>query len=197
VTHTGGTEVEDTPPDDASPESEAGDLPLNDDPGFAPPRRVESDELYADPDIQNTNTGTGRDNAIQPNQRPDQLERPVLSPRPSTSDSGYHSVLRTLGTAKATYGVQTPDTKILRIALCSSGRFVATITKPSEISFKSPKYTICCHQISPTDLGVLPHFSEPLPKANSWDNISVHLDLIAAWGDNTKGVKQVSDTVNC
>jgi serine/threonine protein kinase len=197
VTHTGRTEVEDTPPDDPSPESEAVDLPLNDDPGFAPPRRVESDELYADPDIQNTNTGTGRDNAIQPNQPQDQLERPVLSPRPSTTDSGYHSVLRTPGTAKATYGVQTPDTKILRIALCSSGRFVATITKPSKISLKSPKYTICCHQISPTDLGVLPHFSEPLPKANSWDNVSVHSDLIAAWGDNTKGVKQVSNTVNC
>lgn len=195
VTHTGRTEVEDKLPNDPSLESEEGDLSLNEDPGFAPLRPVDSDELYADPDLQNTKTGIGRDNTIQLSQPQDQPERPVLPPRPSTTDSGYHSVLRTPGPVKATYGVQTPDTKILRIALCSSGRFVATITKPSKISFKSTRYTICCHEVSPTDLVLVPYFSEPLPKANAWDNISLHSDLIAAWGDNTRGVKQVSNTV--
>jgi serine/threonine protein kinase len=191
-----GTEIEDTPPDDPSPEFEAEDLPFNDDPGFAPPRRVESDELYADPDIENTNTDIGRDNAIQRNQPQNQLERPVLSPRPFTTDSGYHSVLRSAESAKETW-LRIPGSKILRIALCSSGRFVATIARPSKFSFRSVEYTICCHQISPKDLRVLPCYPKPLPKANSWDNVSIHSDVIAAWGDSTKGIKQVSKAVNC
>jgi serine/threonine protein kinase len=198
VDDTSGTEIEEaqSPPDGRPSRPEVVGSPPDDNLGVVPLRRVETDELYADPDTQNTNPVTSMGNTTEPNQPQDQQDRSVMSPRPSTTDSGYHSVLRTPESRKAPYGVQTPGSTILRIALCSSGHSVATITKPSKFSFKSPKYTICCHRISPTDLGVTSLFSEPLPKANSWDGVSVHSNLVAAWGDSTKGVKQVSKAVS-
>ena len=168
-----------------------------------PPQRVASDELYRDPNDEPDSPAEGTQD-VQP--RPGiQHEPSVRSPRPSTTSSqgrgqnllGLPPSVRSVRDIVDSYGVQIPRTKIERIALCSTGNFVATITKPSTSAFAfKTQHTLRRYTIAFGGLSVAPHPSLTLPSAKSWDDVFLHQDMIVAWGNGKNG-KQVSTQTDC
>lgn len=125
-------------------------------------------------------------------------EAPTISPRHSSTDSqerdegilGLSPNLRSLRETVLSRGAHTSAVKVEHIALCSTGSFIATITRPR--LFSTSRYTLRRFKLSLDNLSVTLDPLPALPTARSWDGLYVHLDMIVAWGDKQKNTRQVS-----
>lgn len=128
-------------------------------------------------------------------------QRSLQSPRSSITDSqrldqgilGMAPSSRSVRQTVVYDGIQTPGTAVECVAICSSGRLIATITKPSyRLIKKKPIHTLRIYEVSIGNSIAIPLPSSQLPLAKSWNHVSVCADMVVTWGDGPKYVKQVS-----